>query len=407
MNKQRGFHAYTECSSKGKCNRETGECECYPGYEGMGCRRTTCPNDCSGHGRCIYNEQHNAEYDATKTGLTFKDFDLNSQFWDADKTRQCDCDRGFGGYDCSERLCPRGDDPLTQHTDCTTFQEDVQVLDFVSEQRACEGYFSLTFKTSNGGTFTTKPIYLDLDECSNSLCGSGGDVCVSDITQTCTSVSTCGELLQATCEHADTIGCEWDSSAVVCKADDDGCSTGWTATDADSNTVCAAKNYCVYTYTNPSAATTAAAIEEALEALPNFAIPDVTVSYADKEDGKFYVTFNHKSNSGKQNLLQCSNAQSASSTASEPFHANVAAQPRFEPLVAEYRENFPYKKKLNAWAACKVTHQTSHWVNSDGADEYEEHDVCSNRGSCDTETGLCVCGDGYSGEACEEQTIFY
>ena len=47
-------HKYVECSAKGICNRDTGECECFPGYEGKACSRTTCPNKCSGHGQCIY-----------------------------------------------------------------------------------------------------------------------------------------------------------------------------------------------------------------------------------------------------------------------------------------------------------------------------------------------------------------
>lgn len=24
---------------------------------------------------------------------------------------RCDCDEGYSGYDCSERICPTGDDP--------------------------------------------------------------------------------------------------------------------------------------------------------------------------------------------------------------------------------------------------------------------------------------------------------
>jgi len=34
-----------------------------------------------------------------------------------------------------------------------------------------------------------------------------------------------------------------------------------------------------------------------------------------------------------------------------------------------------------------------------------ESDVCSSRGNCDGAAGLCTCHEGYSGEACETQTV--
>ena len=33
--------------------------------------------------------------------------------WDADKTTACECDEGWMGYDCSQRQCVFGDDPLS------------------------------------------------------------------------------------------------------------------------------------------------------------------------------------------------------------------------------------------------------------------------------------------------------
>lgn len=44
--------------------------------------------------------------------------------WDADMIYGCECDSGFTGFDCSQRVCPRGDDPLT-----TGQVEEVQIFE--------------------------------------------------------------------------------------------------------------------------------------------------------------------------------------------------------------------------------------------------------------------------------------
>lgn len=46
-------HFYMECSNQGLCDRGSGECECFDGYSGIDCGSTSCPNDCSGNGRCM------------------------------------------------------------------------------------------------------------------------------------------------------------------------------------------------------------------------------------------------------------------------------------------------------------------------------------------------------------------
>jgi len=89
-------HFYRECSNKGTCDRTTGQCACYPGFEGEGCRRITCPNDCSNHGQCVNMAVSNADYGA----------------WDEKKTVECQCDPGYTGADCSLRKCPQGSDPI-------------------------------------------------------------------------------------------------------------------------------------------------------------------------------------------------------------------------------------------------------------------------------------------------------
>ena len=46
-------HELRECSNIGLCDHDSGVCSCPPGYAGEACQRSTCPNDCSGHGRCL------------------------------------------------------------------------------------------------------------------------------------------------------------------------------------------------------------------------------------------------------------------------------------------------------------------------------------------------------------------
>jgi len=89
-------HFYRECSNKGICDRSTGQCACFPGFEGEGCRRITCPNSCSGHGQCVNMHVSNDDYGA----------------WDEKKTVECQCDPGYTGADCSLRKCPQGSDPI-------------------------------------------------------------------------------------------------------------------------------------------------------------------------------------------------------------------------------------------------------------------------------------------------------
>ena len=127
-------HYYAECSNKGVCDRKTGECKCFDGYEGKGCRRSTCPEGCSGHGTCEYIDELavdfynrrggpvNAATAATSAALSNYVTDSDNtrsftgflyQLWDAQKIQGCKCDLGYSGPDCAGRVAPKGDDPLT------------------------------------------------------------------------------------------------------------------------------------------------------------------------------------------------------------------------------------------------------------------------------------------------------
>lgn len=182
-------HKYAECSNRGICDRDTGECECFPGYEGKGCARTTCPNDCSGHGRCKNIED-------LPFGSTPKQFDSRSFFeqkphsfgdayknWDAEKTRGCVCDPEWGDVDCSKRMCMHGNDIMDQRDNLNVAQKiHTQHIQFVSDTHQSTLYtssatvttqgiftgrnnlhsktFALSFTSKLNETFTTIPIVM-------------------------------------------------------------------------------------------------------------------------------------------------------------------------------------------------------------------------------------------------------
>jgi hypothetical protein len=207
------FHKYVECAGKGICDRDSGECECFTGYEGKGCQRTSCPNDCSGHGTCEYIEDilptghHNfitttgtntdggaTDYPGSGTGATTKfgqDWLAAERYrgayhgWDKHKVRGCICDAQYHDSDCSKRMCPYGTDRLDRRLAdnlLTSEKHQIQRLLFSPSNKTdvnsggaldfngitegiemLEGQtFAITFRSKLNETFTTIPIVMNL-----------------------------------------------------------------------------------------------------------------------------------------------------------------------------------------------------------------------------------------------------
>lgn len=165
-------HRYAECANRGVCNRDSGECECFPGYEGKGCQRSVCPNDCSGHGRCQFEQEMFLGSVPEDYGIAFPS--KNIQFfqdektypyyqWDNYKTRGCICDPGFGDIDCSKRLCDYGTDIMDQRDQLNnTAKYQVQQIQFAAYSGALSSLYGKTFafRFTNklNETYTTIPI---------------------------------------------------------------------------------------------------------------------------------------------------------------------------------------------------------------------------------------------------------
>jgi len=148
-------HAYKECGGRGLCDRTSGKCKCFAGFTGTGCRRQSCPSDCSGHGFCqdgfhsLYGRSgvEQARELGEKT---------QGSFWSVVKFRSCKCDRGYKGYDCSLRTCPSGDDPETECSD--QLASDRQQIKCTGNSGGKDSWFTLSFKDHLGGAYTTRPI---------------------------------------------------------------------------------------------------------------------------------------------------------------------------------------------------------------------------------------------------------
>jgi hypothetical protein len=159
------FHKYAECSGRGLCDRNTGECQCFDGYNGQGCQRATCPNDCSGHGTCEFIEDltfgsHSA-YEMMNS-MTDEDFNFPYYGWDKGKNRACKCDAPYGDYDCSKRMCPSGNDVMDPRMNLNIVQKyHVQQLVFRFQTSNCDNAgktFAISVKSDSNEVMTTDPI---------------------------------------------------------------------------------------------------------------------------------------------------------------------------------------------------------------------------------------------------------
>ena len=138
-NRMCNHHPERECSDQGLCDRATGLCSCFAGYTGSSCQRTTCPDDCSGHGTCRSNRDFAYDWAIAKTTQMHKKGDTDhtelfkeiyfasyDEAWDSDKHWGCKCDAGYRGPSCALVECPSYADPLDDK--CDMASEDKAVI---------------------------------------------------------------------------------------------------------------------------------------------------------------------------------------------------------------------------------------------------------------------------------------
>lgn len=144
-------HEYRECSNKGYCNRNTGMCDCFPGYEGSACQRTSCPslNDlpCNGHGKC-----------QTAKEIANKDNQNVYLLWDADISQTCVCDSGYFGPSCEQRACKSSFDPIYREESPQRYSNWSVLIVTNSSSAQITGNYSFVFYDIHNQAWESPPI---------------------------------------------------------------------------------------------------------------------------------------------------------------------------------------------------------------------------------------------------------
>ena len=314
-------HPYTECSGNGECDRKTGECSCYDGFTGDACRYSTCPNSCSGHGTCEYISEVAKDTTIQYGSSDDRGYDL----WDAKKTRFCKCDAYWRGTDCSERMCPKGNDPLTTMTadgmgGNTAEVQEVQTVTIRPQLLknnhgayiALGGDFTLTYTDAYNQEWTTRPIRVatvieEKDAQSEiKITNENGEWQIVDKERRfdvfelydtinvwgLDSTTTGGNPTTQTITQIDCTSLQDVDCAITVEP-------GFSATEA-----AAAANNLKITLVNSD--TGELGVKRMLQELPNQVLPSITVDETLGRDFNTYkITFSDAANSGDQHTLKC------------------------------------------------------------------------------------------------------
>lgn len=313
----------SNCNGHGACE-QWDTCNCYRNWQGKDCSERTCPYTISWASQTTSGDVHTYEECGSK-GLCDR------------KSGQCECFEGYEGKGCARSACPSN---CNGHGTCETIDEGVTYTGWDAKKiqfcRCDPGYEGWA--------------------CESRMCKPGDDPMTS---------MDDGLSAQQTAEEQ-VITFSSASSAKLTAGQFTITYTDWRGEQW-------------VTWALDLAAISASAIQEALQALPNDAIPSITVvDQTTSASNKFKITFSDPATTGNQKPLVI-NTAACTADGCQPITNGISS--------------------TNCGGTCSALGTVT---STDGT---TENAVCSNRGTCDGETGLCECYEGYYGESCDEQTI--
>jgi len=411
-------HFHAECSGKGICERETGQCACFEGYEGEGCTRVACASSteksCSGHGTC-----HRLKdlYKATAAAGGYL-------AWDGAKTQQCVCDAGYTGLKCDQRVCPSGDDPVTKYvkyiTVCGTTSDptgiaaalDEKVYGTLTGASATVAKWAATGKPSRVLEVAGVPV-VTYAKCIALIAEEGlfavGESLITQEKKYLVNNTNFVHREHSAKEQKNEI------QMVVVKTAND---FALVYTDELGAVYTTRTIKCL---TADGAASCGDLVETALEELPHMVASDIDVTVQDCSKGADYVS------QGACELASCSDGASASQVDCEAAGSCSDGVTANQVDCEAGGEIWVFAG--NVWTAAGVWQESSVFnlqvefisntgdetlLTAIGATEVyitevrkgtTENAICGERGICDYTTGICKCFPGFTNVDCAKQNV--
>lgn len=313
----------------------------------VGFSAASCPNLCSGHGSCGSHDLCScyANWQGSDCSLRTCPFGVAWTGPDGHEYSECSnkgsCDRKTGECECFDGYTGEGCSRSTCPEDCSGHG----TCEYLSELSGESGWDANKIQGCHCDAGYYGP------DCSSRMCLKGDDPL--------TTVFSKGTQQK---DHVQII--KFDTSST---------------TAGDAFTITFTDLYGAAWTTRPIAAVNndwtelEGSIKAALESLPNQVVKSVAVTGNGATGNSFDYDVTFLANSGKQNLLVLNTGGCDDN----------GCQPRLPGLDSP----------------------SSISVESESFTGTKEANECSGRGNCDSETGICECTEGFTGEACEQQTV--